>query len=151
MDLEITAEDSPFFCENGDENGLLNGSSSDEAESTSEPRSGNDRPNMLSEFASEFYSGGSDYSSLIGNKKKNGLFVQKNLLQMWGIEKSGAADSSESRVSMENRKRKKSENEKEQWAVFGLNQKEFEKGKKPAIVQSRSCPFYKKIPGKFLI
>ncbi|XP_078154830.1 DNA repair metallo-beta-lactamase family protein isoform X1 [Carex rostrata] len=50
-------------------------------------------------------------------------------------------------ISMETRKRKKSENEKEQGAFFGLNQKEIEKGKKPAIVQSRSCPFYKKIPG----
>lgn len=153
MDLQIRADDPLSFSEDLDENGLPISSSSDEAESPSEPRSGNNDscPNNLSEFASDFYSSGSDYSRLIGNKKKNGLFVQKNLLQMWGIRKSEAAETSDSRVSVENRKRKRRENEKEQGAVSGLNQEENEKGEKPAFVQSRSCPFYKKIPGKFLI
>ncbi|KAJ4762203.1 DNA cross-link repair protein SNM1 [Rhynchospora pubera] len=155
MDLEIRAEDPLSFSDSEelDENGfpLASSSGSDKAESTSEPTSCNDdRPHKkLSEFASDFYASGSDCTSLlrIRNEKKNGLLVQKNLLQMWGIAKSEVAETSESRVCTENRKRKWKG--KEQGDVFGLklNQKKNEKGKKPAHVQSRSCPFYKKIPG----
>ncbi|KAJ3697208.1 hypothetical protein LUZ61_000913 [Rhynchospora tenuis] len=147
MDFEIRADEPLSLSEELDENGFpITSSDDDEAESTSELRSGNhDRPYKLSEFASDFYTSGSDYTSLVRNEKKNGLLVQKNLLQMWGIAKSEVAETSESRVCTENRKRKW--RGKEQGDVFGLNQIKNEKGKKPAHVQSRSCPFYKKIPG----
>jgi hypothetical protein len=151
MDLEICADEPRSFSQDLDENGLPIGSSSDEEESPYESRSGNDPDNSLSEFASAFYSSGSDYSSLIGNKKKNGYLVQTNLLQMWGINKSEAAETSESSFSKENRKRQRRENETDQGHVFGLNRKTSKKGKNPAFAKSRSCPFYKKIPGKFLI
>lgn len=117
-------DDSLLVSENLDENGF-----------PSLPFSEEDDDESLGVFASDFYSSGTDWSSLVVDSSSKKL-KQTNLLQMWGIKKPQHQYNPESSVSPPS------------FAKKTNNPTPRLKNKKFGTSQPRSvCPFYKKIPG----
>ncbi|PIA41312.1 hypothetical protein AQUCO_02200011v1 [Aquilegia coerulea] len=139
---EEDEDDNVSISENLDQNGFPSLSISEEEEEEEDGES------KKATFASDFYSSGTDWSSLMAEKKKSNKDSEKklkqtNLFQMWGLKKhddndnklnlTSRASSSSSTSKVEERKKMKNQ-------IFSDNKIN---GTNPR----RVCPFYKKIPG----
>ncbi|XP_019708287.1 DNA cross-link repair protein SNM1 [Elaeis guineensis] len=157
MALETTTDDRLHLSDELDENGFPVGplSSSSFDDGGGERR---DDPQIetsiasTSDFASDFYRCGTDWSSLLeeppAGKEIRGL-VQRDLFQMWGIKKPADGWGSGSGVSYSSRKRRRTMiggvggGDCVDQEVPQLERMGFDRGSDRHPV----CPFYKKIPG----